>query len=251
MKKNVIFLICLMFSLVAIGQNEKKALTGDIDEVQVSPPKFTGIKNATTGLNPDNSVLMKNYLKKNVLYPKDAVKCNIEGTEIVQFTVTPSGNVTDFKVVNSVCSEIDNEVISTLRLTAGMWIPGVNNGEPTSMEKEVSIRFACCPEYAVARYFTQKATMYYNAGIKNLMVKNKPKKALRFFNMGIRYLPNESALLAARGLCSWELGDVASAENDWKRATALDETIPHESDYDLSSLKGYAQMVKILEKNEK
>jgi len=98
MKKIVNFLICLIISIMAIGQNETQNSEVGLDESEVSPPIFTGNENGVAFPEADNSAL-KDYLLKGIICPEPIW----EGEEIVQFTVTPSGNVTNLMVINSVC----------------------------------------------------------------------------------------------------------------------------------------------------
>jgi len=131
MKKIVNFLICLIFSVMAIGQNETQNLEVSLEESEVTPPKFTGIENPAAFPEADNSVV-RNYLRKQLIRPNPSNEYWLDGTEIVQFTVTPSGNLTNFKVINSVCPAIDREIFHILETTNGMWEPGYRNGEPAA-----------------------------------------------------------------------------------------------------------------------
>ncbi len=252
MKKNAIFLICLILSIMAIGQSETQNQRVDIEEVEVTPPKFTGIENGAAILEADNSLMVNNYLLKNLISPNKSARSWKEGTEIVQFTVTPSGSVTNFKVINSVSSEIDHEFIRVLKTTNGMWKPGYSNDEPTAMEKEVSMLFKIgdYDHSEIVKYFTKKATNYFNEGNLNLLVNNKPEKALRLYNKGVRYLPNETGLLLLRGICNYELGNTERARRDWDRIATLGGIDPGKFDDELAGMKGYSKMTNILAKTE-
>jgi len=251
MKKIVNFLICLIFSIMAIGQNETQNLK--VDSEEISPPKFTGNENGAAFLEADNLVL-KDYLLKHVIHPKLIDEYWREGTEIVQFTVTPSGNVSDFKVINSVCPAIDREMFRLLKTTDGMWNPGYMNGEPTAMEKEVSVLFVFeCMKYnciETVKHFTEQATHYLEKGNSNLLVKNNLEKALTLYNKGIRYRPDNKELLMMRGMCSYELGDVESAKSDWYRIAMLGGWDPGAFKDDLAGMKGYSEMAELLAKVE-
>jgi tetratricopeptide (TPR) repeat protein len=250
MKKNAIFLICLILSIMAIGQSETQNLKVDKEEVEVTPPKFTGIENGAAILEADNSLPIKNYLLKNLNCHGYAADCWEEGTEIVQFTVTPSGKVTSIKVINSVSPKIDEELIRVLKTTNGMWKPGYSNGEPTAMEKEVSLLFKA-GDYnysAIVEHFNNKALEYFKKGSMNLYVKNKPKKALRFYNKGVQYRPNDKGLLLLRGMCNYELGNNERARRDWNRIANLGGIDPGKFDNDLVGMKGYSKMTNILAK---
>lgn len=54
---------------------------------------------------------------KNINYPEKARTCFDESTEVAQFTVTTGGNVADFKIINSVCTDVDDEIIRALKKT--------------------------------------------------------------------------------------------------------------------------------------
>jgi hypothetical protein len=47
------------------------------------------------------------FLISGIEHPTEATKAGYEGTEDIQFMVNQNGNVTDFKVINSVSELID------------------------------------------------------------------------------------------------------------------------------------------------
>ncbi|MEN8118684.1 MAG: hypothetical protein ABFS16_16995 [Bacteroidota bacterium] len=53
--------------------------------------------------------------------------------------------------------------------------------------------------------------------ILNVYVEQNPKKALDCFNKIIVLSPDEKSLLAMRGLCKFQLGDVTGPLHNWKR----------------------------------
>ncbi|MGD9929957.1 MAG: TonB family protein [Mangrovibacterium sp.] len=248
MKTIMICLLCLMTSIVAFGQDHLQKM---VDEIEVTPPKFTGVEQEVTVLQQNELQSIDSYLVKKIEYPEFAAKWHMQGTAVVQFVVTEKGEVTDFEVINSVSDEIDDEVIRVLRTTNGMWIPGSNNGEPVAMEKEVSIAFklAVFPDVmnSITTDFTAVATKSFQRGNKQLYTQGKPKKALRAYNTAIRYRPNETALLLARGICRYELGDREGARQDWSRLKKL-EAFDY-SGYltdNLTNMKGYAELMSML-----
>lgn len=250
MKSNVIFLICLILSFMAFGQEETKDVMVDVEEVSVTPPKFTRIENVSIAPVIDNSMLLTKYLKENVRYPSRVIDNCIEGTEIIQFTVTPSGNVTDFNVKNSVCREIDDEVIRLLKETNGMWKPGYNNGEPVAMEQEITMMFGNCTNNQIINQFTERAKALFDKGNTYLFEKDKPRKALRKYSLGVRYLPSDIALLSMRGMCYYALGNTEKAEEDWNRVVNLGG-IDYLNEFDdLAETEGYSEMIKILSEDK-
>jgi TonB family protein len=246
MKTILFFAISMLITTFAFGQEPQ-----EVAEIQVTAPQFTGVENATLSQTESANLLIRNYLKDRINYPEKAQACNIDGTEVVQFTVTADGNLADFKIINSVCTEIDQEIVGVLKNTNGMWLPGYNNGKPVDMTKEVSMVFCLDNGSSKSTHeiFTEKATHYFNSGNKNLFEKHNPKKALKFYSWGVNYLPYDHSLLLWRGMCRYELGDKEGAMDDWNRMTSLGCDIDM-SEYitQIADLKGYNELIAILKK---
>lgn len=244
MKRNVIFAISMLVASFAAGQNR------NVEEVKVTAPQFTGVKNAINVHNETSAALIRNYLKENVGFPEEAASVKAEGTEVVQFTVTANGNVTDFKIINSVCKAIDNEIIRALKETNGMWLPGYNNGNPVEMTKEVSMVFCLNRKSSesINELFKEKAANCFIAGSAALFEKKNPKKALKFYSWGANYLPYDNSLLLMRGLCRYELGDTEGAFDDWNRVAGSGGIDMSEYAGKIAELKGYDELMAILKK---
>jgi hypothetical protein len=82
MKTILIFAISMLVTLFVFAQNL------DVEEVNVTPPQFTGIQNVIQSQDESATTLIRNYLKDNINYPENAKLCKREGAEVVQFTVT-------------------------------------------------------------------------------------------------------------------------------------------------------------------
>ncbi len=247
MKKYLVLLICLTVSFIAFGQSEMQNSV-NIEGVEVVAPQFTGIENVVMLTSADKSKLIKNYLVENAKYPKSALDCMSEGIEVIKFVVNPDGSLSNFDVINSICREIDSELIRVLKTTNGMWQPGENNGNPVAMEKEVSLIFVAGNFKDLTKYFTAKATNSFVQGCKKMYLKNNSKKALRYYNQGMRYLPYDKNLLYVRGICKYELGDKEGAIKDWNRIVELGGMDFTDIAYDTSKMKGYSEMAEILAK---
>ena len=242
--KLLLLLLCLVISIPAFSQNEKDHTT--LEEVQVSPPEFTGIEDATHFLNGENAnvSLLSRYMLNHVQYPDIDIESIREGKEIIRFTVQPDGSLTDFTVINSVSPSIDNEVINVMKSTEGMWKPGYNNETTVPMEKEFSIVF----KIPGTRSLQSQSVSRYKRGSKLLLIKNNPKRALRHFEQGLVYVPENCSMLMLHGLSLYELGDKESACQDWNHIKALGGI---EADGWLDNyceMKGYAEMKEILSK---
>ena len=68
------------------------------------------------------------YLKENLRYPLTAGKRNVAGTVLVQFLVNPDSSLSDFRILQSISSEYDEEAIRLVR-DGPAWVPGSVNGE--------------------------------------------------------------------------------------------------------------------------
>ena len=208
MKTILVVFSCMLFFAVSLAQN--------------APPTFETKKYSMIAQGKKCETI-NDYLRNCVGYPYECLKNKDEGTEVVKFEVTPNGELMNFEVVNSVSPVIDKHVIQMLRQTSGMWTPGLKNGKPAKMEKEISILFKYdeFEEFAIHKDFKKKAKGLLERGNKLLLEKNKPEKALKYFNRGIRYLPNEDCLLISRGMCRYKLGDIKGAHEDWTRLKAV------------------------------
>jgi len=244
MKNNVMFLLGMAMSMMAYGQKQTQIT---IDEMSIIPPHFTAIATIWHGHEIES---ISDYVGKLVEYPQGTSNKHLLGTEVVQFEVSPTGELNNFQVINSVSSEIDAEVIRVIKTTKGMWKPGFVNEQPVPMKKEISIVFKPYDNYNM----TMVAKAYHDKGNEILHLKKNPKKAMMYFNKAIRLLPNEISFLAARSLCRYELGDELGALADCKRIIQLDNTgdfqleatFPIEA---MKQLKGYAELSYLLKKH--
>ena len=246
MKKYGILMIGLILSVMVFGQNETRMM--GISEVEVTPPGFTGVEKSTTLLEKNNAAKLMNYIKANIDYPENEIVAKIEGTEVIQFTVTPQREVTDIIVINSVSPAVDKELIRILKTTNGMWNPGHKNGEVTSMEQQITVMIGNNEDGKIASRFINEATFYFKKGSKSLVLKNNPKKALRFYSQAVRYLPNEPNLLLMRGMCYYEIGETEKAKEDWNKVASHEDFDIKGINNDLTGMNGYIEMTNIIAK---
>jgi len=222
----------MLAAAFAFAQNQ------DLQEIKVTAPQFRS----------EFYQNLNDFLLSGIEYPIESIKTGNEGTEVIQFVITPMGNITDIRVINSISEIIDLEMIRILEITAGMWIPGTANGEPVAMEKEISVVF----KISQKSDFVTKAKCYLVLGNKMLFINNKPEKALKYFDKGITLLPNEETLLAVRGLCKYEMGDFEGAKNDWNRLKIPEEKNDTEflieTSVNYSQLSGYSEMMTFVNK---
>ena len=248
MKKSVIFLICFVVPFILFAQNITQDPDPNVEEVRVSPPQFTGINNVNNLVNENSNDLIKAYLAEKITFPTRSAICKQEGTEVIQVLITPEGEVSNITFLNSVCPELDKEFVRVLKTTNGMWKPGLKNNEAVTMPQEISIVYSSVDEAkgSVMERFFEKAKYFLDKGNQKLYVKENPKKALKYYNAGIKYLPDDESLLMARGLCLYALGDMDAATKDWSRIEQLGGVNVNEMVADLPGQNSYEEMMAIL-----
>ena len=246
MKTILVMLVAIMLTLAGAAQEETSSIVLDLEGVEISPPQFTGVPNYAK--SSGNLDLVKKYLKQNIKYPREAVRCNIEGTEVVKFTVTEAGAIKDIRILNTVCPAIDAEMVRVLQSTKGMWQPGLKNGQPASMTQEVTLAFALNKSDAtVVKEFQHKAKLNFNKACKLMIADHKIKKAERYFTKAINYMPKHESLYYLRAMCRHELGNVSGAADDLDRFKDITgyTLATEELAFDAVNLKKAEEMMKL------
>lgn len=194
MKTKAIFLASMMMSAMTFGQTN---------------PQFQA--------DGQQSASIYKYVCEHINCPGENSICFRPGTEVIAFVVTSTGELEDFRVVNSISKQMDNEMIRVLKETRGSWQPGLFNGEPVKTEYEFAMAFISSNFDPV-----QEATKYLSKG--NSLIYKNPRRALKFINEAFRLLPCCESVLVARSVCKAELGDVQGAREDCDRIIALNNS---------------------------
>lgn len=235
--KTLLSLLCIFLLVIpGFAQDETSITT---ETMEVMPAQFMGVD--YTPSSAPQMDLLKQYLRDNIVYPYYAVKFNKQGTEVVQFTVSKTGEVGNIEIVNSVCPAIDNEFVRVLASTNGKWKPALKNGAHEVCYKEVSLTFSLRDNSEETQeYFRDQATKHYLRGSEALLSDHQIGKAEKCFDRAINYKPNDGSLLYLRGICRYERGDVEGANQDWDRyATVTGHKIaPSEVTLNANEFKG-------------
>ena len=198
MKTTMILLATMLFS---VGVNSQENISGK-----------NAMRQAVT--YPER---VKEQILQSVYYPRLSKFRNKEGIVIIEFAINPNGELSDLRVINSVSPELDRVALKAMEKTRGKWEPFVVKGKPVKMFTEISVKFKLYPDSD----FSAIAKQYFQLGNKILHKRNNPKRALRFFNNALKYMPYEESILQARALCKLKLGDHEGASNDVARAEKL------------------------------
>jgi periplasmic protein TonB len=83
---------------------------------------------------------LRNYLSKELKYPKDSRRAGIEGRVLVGFIVNKDGAITDIKVVQSVSDELDQEALRVVKKMV-KWEPGTEDDEAVKVAFRLPVQF--------------------------------------------------------------------------------------------------------------
>lgn len=90
---------------------------------------------------PENGLMSyRNYLKKNLQYPAEARKNNIQGNVRVEFTVNADGQLADFSVKKGLGYGCDEEALRLIK-NGPAWKPAVYNGKKVDRKITVYVPF--------------------------------------------------------------------------------------------------------------
>jgi TonB family protein len=83
---------------------------------------------------------LMNYLSNSIRYPADAREQNKEGRVIVQFVVCTDGSLCNEKILRSVDSSMDQEVLRVVKAMPN-WKPGMQNGQAVKTYYTLPVTF--------------------------------------------------------------------------------------------------------------
>jgi protein TonB len=84
---------------------------------------------------------LNEFIKKNIMYPKQSRKDQIEGKVYVQFVIEKNGKVTNIKILKGLNEDCNKEVI---RIVDKMprWKPGEKNNQPVRTFFNLPVKFS-------------------------------------------------------------------------------------------------------------
>ena len=89
---------------------------------------------------PGGAAALMQYLSKNIRYPEEAHKNNIQGRVIVNFIVETDGSITEAKVRRSIHPLLDAEALRVINAMP-KWNPGMQGGKPVRVKYTVPVTF--------------------------------------------------------------------------------------------------------------
>lgn len=85
-------------------------------------------------------VTFRNYIIKNLKYPEEAMRLEIQGTVYVQFIVEKDGHLSHINILKGVMPLIDNEVLRLVK-ESPIWTPATKKGKPVRVSYTFPIVF--------------------------------------------------------------------------------------------------------------
>ena len=113
------------------------------EQVVEDPEKVFTIVEQMPEFEGGNEALM-NFISKNIVYPRNAVENEIQGTIYLNYVVRYDGSLSNIKMLKSVSggTELNSEAIRILKLTEGKWKPGKQNGKPVNVQMNLPFKFS-------------------------------------------------------------------------------------------------------------
>ncbi len=112
--------------------------TAQIPQGKLKPP--LPVKLSKQAEFPGRKEALKNYFMKNLKYPEDAKKQNIQGRIYVKFTVNEYGKITNPKIIRSIYPSLDKEALLLIKNMPD-WIPAKKGNLTVKSEQILPVVF--------------------------------------------------------------------------------------------------------------
>ena len=89
---------------------------------------------------PGGMKALMDFIQKNIRYPEDAHKNNVQGRVIVKFVINTDGSISDAIVIKKVSPSLDNESVRVI-MAMPKWEPAENNGKKVASYYNLPITF--------------------------------------------------------------------------------------------------------------
>jgi TonB family protein len=133
---------------------------------------------------PGGSDAMKDFLTKNLEYPKDALDNDIEGSVSISFKINGLGNVFDVIVKKSLGYGCDEEAVRIVSLLS--FEKAINRGLITTTNKTITINFKL-PKKTTSKTYLNTYNYTIVPSKPELKIVPKPKKT---YTISINYNQN-------------------------------------------------------------
>ncbi|PWT70761.1 MAG: hypothetical protein C5B59_20390 [Bacteroidetes bacterium] len=132
----IFFSICILFLIACASKAQPKATN---DTSQIVTIHADSSKMEIESEFPGGPTAWARFLNANLVYPKKAVKKNIEGDVIVQFIVDKEGNVSNVEALSG--PELLREAAVKVFQNSPKWKPAFQYGRKVKSYKKQPIKF--------------------------------------------------------------------------------------------------------------
>jgi len=124
------------------GEPDYPSIAVPVEAVEEAPsdPVFSFVEKMPAFKG--GSEALKTFIFKHLVYPKDAIEADVQGTVYVRFVVRANGQLTNFEVMRSLHPSMSKAALDVVKLTQGDWIPGEQKGEKVDVYNTVAVKFS-------------------------------------------------------------------------------------------------------------
>lgn len=139
----------LLSSLYSLAQHEGRILKAGAFELIAVPAK----KELSEAFNmigelpvfPGEEKGLFSFLKQNLIYPKSAIKDEVQGRVRIQFKVDTTGKAIEEKIIQGVRLDLDTICLAAVRKMP-LWKPGKINQQPVEVQFILPVNFVLVEE---------------------------------------------------------------------------------------------------------
>ncbi|GAB2783839.1 hypothetical protein GCM10027275_29880 [Rhabdobacter roseus] len=124
--------------VVVVGYGSIKPASTDTARATTPEGTFTIVEQMPEF--PGGTSELYKYLARNIMYPTEASRKEVQGRVLVSFLVSEEGAIREPKIVNGLGAGIDEEALRVV-LSMPRWKPARQNGRPVAMLYQLPIQF--------------------------------------------------------------------------------------------------------------
>ena len=159
-------------------------------------------------------------------YPVEArINQLVQGKVFISFIVDTMGKVIDPIILKDIGAGCGEEAKRAIKLTSGLWAPGIYKGKIVNVKMTMPIKFTClnCAVFKSKYDYTEikpSPDFYYNQGITELNA-NRTLTAIFYFSQALEKNPKDINSLFNRALAKLKNNNKIGACEDLHKSQSL------------------------------
>ena len=93
----------------------------------------------------DGESTLYDIIGNNLIYPREAAENHVKGKVKIGVIINEQGIATEYRVIKSLEHGCDEAALKAAKTINGEWLPGILNGNPVTVEYEITISFSSYP----------------------------------------------------------------------------------------------------------